>query len=912
MCAYEMPSGTASEVHTWSSSILRRSPDIRAADEERDPRRWWTRIVDWLLVRDSKVRGFAPGPLLDPEPGRIGICCSGGGIRSAAYNLGALQVLDSHQVLGRAQFLAAVSGGSYIAGSLATIASDSRKGTLDPPQKSVYAPGSPEERHLRNNSSYLAPGLSGRVRLLLRIVLGMSVNLLFIASALCIAGVLYGWLLSSPPIHPELKSSSARTLHLGLGSWAWVLVPAIVGVGLAFFELTIRSSSEKWSTRREAWSARMLQLALLLLTFTVAVPALLMLLHRHTPPVTLQGAAKVVDKSSSSPRCPPRCAAQASGFLKLINVSALLTAALGAIRAFLARKKSFLALFAGAVAGPLAIFAAFLGFASEAAINGPNHTEVPWLCVSGVLLLYFITCADLTQWSLHPFYRRRLSAAFFVSRRWVKKAPKGAADTVRARPLEYKNPYPISKLKPGAGGPIDIPEGSTDAEGESEGSLGTGPGPGEQTPRRLPELLICAAANISDRGATPPGRGVIPFLFSARELGGPLVGAIATKEYEERLGEETSRNITLPAAVAMSGAAVAPSMGKKSVRALTFLLALTNLRLGVWVPNPRWAGKLKPRPFRKRAFPPAWYLLHELLGRHKLDHKYLYITDGGHYENLGLIELLRRGCTLIYCLDASGDRAETFTTLGEAIALARSEVGVDIEIDPTVLRPSDAGDPPANDHAIGSFRYCTTERQHEGTLVFCKTAVTTNAPWDVQAFKEKDRLFPNDSIFDQLFNDEKFEAYRALGARTTERALSSLHKRLLKQQTHRILVNKALEKRTIAYEELHTIVRELVPHPSGELDLRPTLAEIAEEEKTCGRPPLAALVEDDIEIPSTELWEQAKQISLGGLPAGRLRRRRLRLIHAYWTANCTTPEEPSQLRNGAAPRPEPGPRLDQA
>src|ERR1700722_2262856 len=141
MCAYEMPSGTASEVHTWSSSILRRSPDIRAADEERDPRRWWTRIVDWLLVRDSKVRGFAPGPLLDPEPGRIGICCSGGGIRSAAYNLGALQVLDSHQVLGRAQFLAAVSGGSYIAGSLATIASDSRKGTLDPPQKSVYAPG---------------------------------------------------------------------------------------------------------------------------------------------------------------------------------------------------------------------------------------------------------------------------------------------------------------------------------------------------------------------------------------------------------------------------------------------------------------------------------------------------------------------------------------------------------------------------------------------------------------------------------------------------------------------------------------------------------------------------------------------------------------------------------------------------
>jgi hypothetical protein len=890
MCAYEMPAGTSSDGGTRPASILTRSPDIRPAVEERDRRRWWTRIVDWLLVREAKELMFEPGPLLEPQPGRIGICCSGGGIRSAAYNLGALQVLDSHQVLGRAQFLAAVSGGSYIAGSLATVASASKPGTLDAPEKAVYAPGSPEERHLRNNSSYLAPGFSGRVRLLLRIVLGMGVNLLFIASALCIAGVLYGWFLSSAPIHPELKSSSARTLHLGWPAWAWVLVPAIVGVGVAFFELTVKSSSEKWSARREAWSARMLQLALFLLLFTIAIPALLMLLHRHAPPVTLQGAGKVVGAESSSSKCPPGCTAQASGFLKLINVSALLTAAFGAVRAFLARKKSFVALFAGAVAGPLAIFAAFLGFASEAAINGPNSSEVPWLGTAGVLLLYFVACADLTQWSLHPFYRRRLSAAFFVSRSKAKKTAGGAAGTVRARPLEYKKPYPISNLTPGAGGPLDLDE--TDARGaaaEGEGAAGAASPPAEQAPRRVPELLICAAANISDRGATPPGRNVIPFLFSARELGGPLVGAMGTREYEERVGKDTSRNITLPAAVAMSGAAVAPSMGKKSIRALTFLLALTNLRLGVWVPNPRWAGELKPRPRSRRVYPPAWYLLHELLGRHRLNHKYLYITDGGHYENLGIIELLRRGCTLIYCLDASGDRPETFTTLGEAIALARSEVGVDIEIDPTVLRPSASGDQPATDHAIGSFRYRTTEHESEGTLVFCKTAVTANAPWDVQAFQEKDKLFPNDSIFDQLFNDEKFEAYRALGARTTERALASLQESLLKRETHRILVSKAREKRTIPYDELHALIRELVPHPNGEPDLRAALNEIAAEEKSCGRPPLVALVEDDIEISSTELWEQAKQIGLGRLPAGRLRERRLRLVHTYWSTNGTDP-----------------------
>jgi hypothetical protein len=878
MCAYEMPAGTPSEDER--PSILMRSSDIRPAVNERDVRPWWKRIVDWLLVTESKRLGLEPGPLLEPELGRIGICCSGGGIRSAAYNLGALQVLEAHQVLGRAQFLAAVSGGSYIAGSLATVASASEPpDTLDPPEKAVYAPGSPEERHLRNNSSYLAPRLGGRIRLVLRMLLGMGVNLLFIASALCIAGVLYGWFLSASAVHPELKSSSARVLHLGFSSWLWVFVPALVGVGLAFYELTVRGS-EKSSSIREIWSARMLQLALFLLVFTIAIPELLMLLHRHSPPVTLQGAGKAVGAGTSTPKCPPSCAAQTSGFLKLINVSALTTAALGAVRAFLARKKSFLALFAGAIAGPLAIFAAFLGFTSEAAINGPNHAEVVWLGVAGVLLLYFIGFADLTQWSLHPFYRRRLSAAFFVRR----KRKKGGI--VRARPLEYKTPYPISNLKPGLGGPLET-EAEEPLTGGGEEPLNCSSL--EKAKRRLPELLICAAANISDRGATPPGRNVIPFLFSARELGGPLVGAMATREYEDRIGEHTSRDITLPAAVAMSGAAIAPSMGKKSVRALTFLLALTNLRLGVWLPNPRWAGELKRRPFFKRVYPPAWYLLHELLGRHKLNHKYLYITDGGHYENLGLIELLRRGCTLIYCLDASGDRPETFTTLGEATALARSEVGVDIEIDPTVMRPSASGDRPATDHAIGSFRYCTTEREHEGTLVFCKTAVTANAPWDVQAFQEKDKLFPNDSIFDQLFDDEKFEAYRALGARTTERALVSLHEALLKREAKRILVSKAREKSTIPYNDLHATIQELVPHPKGEPDLRAALTQIAEEEKASGRPPLVALVEDDIEISSTELWEQAKQIGLGRLPAGRLRQRRLRLVHDYWSTNGPNP-----------------------
>src|ERR1700689_2710152 len=100
MCAEQAQTGTASGGE-HSPSILMRSPDIRPAIDERDVRPWWQRIVDWLRVSEPKRLGSEPGPLLEPEPGRIGICCSGGGIRSAAYNLGALQTLEAHQVLGR-------------------------------------------------------------------------------------------------------------------------------------------------------------------------------------------------------------------------------------------------------------------------------------------------------------------------------------------------------------------------------------------------------------------------------------------------------------------------------------------------------------------------------------------------------------------------------------------------------------------------------------------------------------------------------------------------------------------------------------------------------------------------------------------------------------------------------------------
>ena len=174
--------------------------------------------------------------------------------------------------------------------------------------------------------------------------------------------------------------------------------------------------------------------------------------------------------------------------------------------------------------------------------------------------VYFL--ADLNTWSLHPFYRRRLCTAFALKR-------------------------------------------VLDDEGRPKRRSATTPGSfplavGFDEPD-WPMLIVCAAANVSDPGATPPGRGVTSFTFSPTAIGGPLVGAEPTSTYERVLGMNRKRDITLAAAVAMSGAALSPSMGKQTRRPLTFLMALANVRLGVWVPNPRYVAKWNQRGVRQLA-----------------------------------------------------------------------------------------------------------------------------------------------------------------------------------------------------------------------------------------------------------------------------------------------------------------------
>ena len=841
--------------------------DRQPAGRLRDKRDSQDRVADWLRGSESEPMPPAGPTRLDPEPGRIGVCCSGGGIRSAAYNLGALQALQEEGVLARTAYVAAVSGGSYIAASYAAVAAHSPEGELDPP---LYAPGSPEEQHLRNHSTYLAPGLGGEIRLLLRILLGLLVNLLFVGTVVMVAGRLLGWLYGDR-LFPELERPAAQAVDFHWWAWAMPAALLVAGLTLAVPDLIRRLRNDGRRQWMEAWSVRLIGAGLLAYLLLIALPWTLMWIRTDGPSTLLQGVSKDAGAAKGT---------QLFGF---VNVAAVLTALAGSLRALVARKRSWFALLAAAVAGPLIVLSGFGLFVNEAARRGWGGWELAWLGV-GLLILFAWFYVDLTQWSMHPFYRRRLSSAFFVRRTTKEEQERGLGAVTE---LQFNKPLYLSELR---------------------------------TKDRFPELVVCAAANLSDDGVTPPGRHAASFTFSRTEIGGMAVGMLPTEEFEALVkGSRSSaigtaaRDVTLPAAVAMSGAAVSPSMGKHSIRALTFLLGLTNVRLGVWLPNPRWLGELVTHERRRRVAghlrPPPWYLFHELLGRNKVNHKYLYISDGGHFENLGLVELLRRGCTTVFCFDASGDRNDTFNTLGEAVALARTEVQVDVEVEPEAIKPDPATGRSATDHVMGTLRFlhpgtdaAGRPRNDDGLLVFAKAAVTEDAPWDVRAFRDADKRFPNHSTFDQLFDDRKFESYRALGAHTARRAIRTWMRQVSKDTVATVLKETARSRRQITYAELVALTNARVPEPvKPPPDLKPLLREIDEAELASNRPPLSSVIA--IAPPPSNGSALVNQVRV--LVAGRERRNgdELRRAWAHWSATPMPREELSGERPGGTPQP---------
>ncbi len=256
-------------------------------------------------------------------------------------------------------------------------------------------------------------------------------------------------------------------------------------------------------------------------------------------------------------------------------------------------------------------------------------------------------------------------------------------------------------------------------------------------------------------------------------------GYATTARYAlEPSGATTSNGVMLGTAMATSGAAVSSQMGFASQGLLAFVLTLFNVRLGRWFPNT--AGREPPSHLARHSprYAGAWYL-NELLGRTNEKSAWVYLSDGGHFENLAIYELVRRRCRFIIAVHAGADPKMSFGDLGNCVRKCRVDFGVNIRLDLSEFGVTGAPARPAVSHISGKIDYpgAPGDPPFVGDIVYIKSSLPTSGdhpPADIVSFQCEHPLFPHQSTSDQWFTEAQFESYRQLGYWITHRALGAV------------------------------------------------------------------------------------------------------------------------------------------
>lgn len=336
--------------------------------------------------------------------------------------------------------------------------------------------------------------------------------------------------------------------------------------------------------------------------------------------------------------------------------------------------------------------------------------------LAGLLLwLYNYLFINVNRISLHPFYRDRLSRTFL--------------------------------LQPGSDG-VESADSLRLSELSSPGTS-------------APYHLINTALNL--QGINDPQlrqRKTVPFVLSKRFCGSEYTGYCHTESMEQ-----LDSNLDLGTAMSVSAAAGGPMMGVHTVRSLTFILTLLNVRLGYWLPHPQRVGRTTWLDRLARRNPGLTCLLSEAFGVVSDRGRFINCSDGAHIENLGVYELLRRRCKVIICVAAGADPDFEFFDLTTLQRFANIDLDARIDLDLSPLLPDDNGI--SKEHsAVGRVIYHNGE---EGIFIYLKLSYSGDEPEYVRFYKSKVPKFPHEPTSDQFFNETKFEVYRALGHHVAEK-----------------------------------------------------------------------------------------------------------------------------------------------
>ncbi|PYT03328.1 MAG: hypothetical protein DMF60_18765 [Acidobacteria bacterium] len=355
-----------------------------------------------------------------------------------------------------------------------------------------------------------------------------------------------------------------------------------------------------------------------------------------------------------------------------------------------------------------------------------------WLVIVVMAFLALVSCGmalvvNINRFSLHAMYRNRLIRAYL-----------GASNTHR-KPNQFTGFDPNDNIRMHKLWP-------TNEAGKQR--------------RKLMHVINMALNLVGGDKLAWQQRKAESFTVSPLHSGSYCVGYRRSNEYG---GDD---GISLGTAVAISGAAASPNMGYHSSAVITFLMMLFNSRLGWWLGNP---GKAGDATYNLEG---PWFalkpLIAESLGLTNDQSSYVYLSDGGHFENLALYEMVLRRSHFIVVSDGSQDEDDTFESLGNAARKIRIDMGVPIDFSEEICIYSRAQKKKSKNGrycAIGRIRYsCVDGPGTDGILIYIKPAFYGDEPRDIYEYARANPAFPHETTADQFFTESQFESYRMLGS----------------------------------------------------------------------------------------------------------------------------------------------------
>ncbi len=748
-----------------------------------------------------------------PATGSIdaaGLALSGGGIRSAAFCIGAMQALEAFpqedqlpdrltkdgaqepDLFSRLDYLSSVSGGGYAASCVSS--SLAATGRFPFPSR-LYKDEPPVLRHIRDHSNYLFPrgflaSLGPNLAVFLRGFIGhlpfFLAGLLFLVTITVISNPTFEHLSQPDVFGFTLPDISGNFVITGI-----LLTITFLAIYVWSFAASARIATaldiKPWQNRAAsigflvivaiAWiefqpymidALRRLEITGFLgsseyMTASATEPSNLLdlfvgLVQRATIPLTALAGLLATLKSVLGSGEPGTEPTGAKGIILSIANKSLVWLAGLAVPLLFWFAYLYLCYWAITPKGAVGIGAishlpeslkSFAIWASETKLFPASPGEV--LGMSYVYLMFVFGMLSVFQRpnsnSAHILYKDRLATAFLVK--------ETAKDTASFNSLALKD---LASMSNGV----------------------------------TPLHLINAALNIQgSQYANSRGRDADAFTFSQLHTGSEATHYAPT--------DEAPRDLDLSTAMTTSAAAASTAMGSNKIGLLGFTLAFFNIRLGYWLRNPDWwLGENKKKldndrwDFLRRS--PYKYLTHEIFG--KLDEKkpFVYLTDGGHFENLGLYSLLRRRCKFIIVVDAEADPEMRFPSFAIAQRYARIDLGVRIDISTQAIaahaietrnmlnqtgktgKDGKLADFPPRDAgphcALGRIKYPPNpDDTDDGILLYVKLSISGDENDYMTDYARRYRAFPHETTGDQFFSEEQFECYRALGFHALNNAL---------------------------------------------------------------------------------------------------------------------------------------------